>query len=550
MKSIGWGTPLSEIETVVDDLIKQSENESANRLEIQEQTARLYGFASWQQLETHLTIQDEQENDFLSLACLTYFPIDSRARRVRARRMLEADPALSSKDIYHAAAVGDADQVQAFLNEDPNLSNTRGGYFDWEPLLYAAYSRLNLAGMSTFRVAQLLVERGANPDAHYMWGGQYRFTALTGALGEGEMGPVNQPEHEEGFRLARLLLEAGADPNDGQALYNRMFESGDDCLELLLEFGLNGNHKVNWLMEENGEYSNSDLGILTYQLQWAVRNDHMRRARLLVENGADVTYTWGDGESFYRSAMLAGETKLAEYLVERGAPQVEIPPVELFLSRCMAGDTASAQAMLDETPNLVAVAETEFADAVGRAASEGRLDALKTFQSLGFNLGFAQGQTPLHQAVHGNNVDVVAWLIEQGCDRNIRDDGHGATPLQWAWALGKDESLSFLSTFDLELFDAILCNQSDRIRQVIGTDPSLLEITLKSHRDLDNSFNDDWMTPLAFAATRGQPEVVRTLLDLGANANIADDEGHTLRELCNKNASAEINAILDSTSKV
>ena len=58
------------------------------------------------------------------------------------------------------------------------------------------------------------------------------------------MGPVNQPEHEYGATLARLLLEAGADPNDGQTLYNRMFTQGSAHLELLLEYGLNAEHSV------------------------------------------------------------------------------------------------------------------------------------------------------------------------------------------------------------------------------------------------------------------------------------------------------------------
>ena len=61
---------------------------------------------------------------------------------------------------------------------------------------------------------------------------------LTGVFGEGELGPVRQPRHPHSLALGRLLLEAGADPNDGQALYNRMFEPGNDHLELLFEFGL------------------------------------------------------------------------------------------------------------------------------------------------------------------------------------------------------------------------------------------------------------------------------------------------------------------------
>src|SRR5207237_1397805 len=64
------------------------------------------------------------------------------------------------------------------------------------------------------------------------------FTALTGAFGEGEGGPARQPRHPYSVELATALLDAGADPNDGQALYNRMFTPDDDWLALLFRYGL------------------------------------------------------------------------------------------------------------------------------------------------------------------------------------------------------------------------------------------------------------------------------------------------------------------------
>ena len=141
-------------------------------------TARTYGFATWRQLEAFVTHSDDG-SDFQQLACLSYFESDRPANRERAREMLASDPALGTRDIWSAACVGDAQCVASFLEADGSLAGRRGGYFDWEPLLYACYSRLDLPGRSTLAVARLLIARGADPNAHFMWGGQYRFTALT-----------------------------------------------------------------------------------------------------------------------------------------------------------------------------------------------------------------------------------------------------------------------------------------------------------------------------------------------------------------------------------
>ena len=192
--------------------------------------AHRYGFFTWQQLEAHVDQPVPREAaDFLRLACLNYHH-DRPVFRQRARETLLRDPSLAVRDIWHAACVGAADEVARMLDADPSMIDARGGWFDWEPLLYAAYSRLDLPDRSTLATARLLVERGANPDAFYMWGGDCRFTALTGACGEGEQGPVNQPSHPEWEEFARLLLD--------------------------------------------------------YQLDWAVRNNHVARAKLLVEHGA------------------------------------------------------------------------------------------------------------------------------------------------------------------------------------------------------------------------------------------------------------------------
>jgi hypothetical protein len=184
-----------------------------------------------------LTTETARAREFLRLACLTYGG-DDPARRGQARELLAVHPQIAAASI-HTAAAGDVAAAAAILADDPAQASAHGGPHDWEPLLYLAYSRLDSTapGHSTLEVARLLLASGADPNAGYLWEGAYAFTALTGALGEGE-DAVNQPRHQFWLPLARLLLDAGADPNDSQGLYNRMFAASDDHLRLLFSYGL------------------------------------------------------------------------------------------------------------------------------------------------------------------------------------------------------------------------------------------------------------------------------------------------------------------------
>ena len=215
-------------------------------------TARSYGFASWTKLKAHLAaVEAYVWNPPEAAADPPSQPTSSSGSHVsptaswhrsnpeRARRLLEEHPEIPAANIYTAAAAGDVAVVRKKIERDPALVDAKGGPLAWEPLLYACYSRLDgiSPNHSTLEVARLLLARGADPNAGFLWGATYVFTALTGAFGEGEDG-INQLPHPHRDALAKLLLDSGADPNDGQTLYNRHFRENDDHLTLLLSYGL------------------------------------------------------------------------------------------------------------------------------------------------------------------------------------------------------------------------------------------------------------------------------------------------------------------------
>jgi hypothetical protein len=143
--------------------------------------------------------------------------------------------------------------------------------------------------------------------------------ALTGALGRGEQ---DQPRHPHAFALARLLLERGADPNDGQALYNNGLAGSalDDPahLELLVEFGLGTVMQGPWYRRLGSRLTPPEE-LLYDELEVAAHRGLPNRMRFLVGLGLDLDRGVGrSGQTPVGLARSKGHRQVLSILAEAG----------------------------------------------------------------------------------------------------------------------------------------------------------------------------------------------------------------------------------------
>jgi ankyrin repeat protein len=429
--------------------------------------ARQHGFASWAKLKRHIETVvrlsrepdqvepiDDPADELLRLACLTYGDADHPDRWARARALLAADPGLTGRSIHVAAAAADAAAVREHVDRGVD-ANTEGGPFRWPPLLYLAYARHDpgVTEDAVVSTARALVGAGADPDAGFLWHGfPSPFTALTGAFGEGEQGPERQPRHTQSIPLARTLLEAGADPNDAQALYNRIFGADDDHLVLLLEHGL-GRGDGPW-RRRLGDALDPPAALLRGQLHWAITHGLVARVRLLADHGVDVSapFTdlrqvyWHDTRTPLQLAELNSRPEIAACLREHGAEPSPLSPGDAMVAALLAADRPRLEVIEAGRPGLLDEVRRARRGLIVWATASGLRDAVALMLELSFDVNaLGRGdvpieepwQTALHEAAHRGDAEMARLLIAAGADPDIRDARFDAPPLGWAEHAGQ-----------------------------------------------------------------------------------------------------------------
>ena len=364
--------------------------------------AREHGYPSW----PALVAAAEADADAFVLAATS-------KRRARAEAMLAARPEIE-RDPWVRLVVGRE------WRGDPDEP---GGPRGWAPLLYVCHSCFASAPL-----ARELLARGADPNAFFV--NEYgRMSALYGAAGV-----VHDPE------LTRILLEAGANPNDGESLYHATEAESPECLRLLLEHGAepNGTNALpHALDDERLEHVRlllkagadpNDGSILVHAVR---RGRGPEFVRLLVEHGAELDRPGGEwsrpGESqhtAYQLAVRRGRDDVAAALADLGASTALRPEDEAVAA--VARGEQPARPLPDE---LDPDAREVLILSVLRPP-HAALDLVEpNFRGA---VGGSPAGTLLHHAAWVGDAELVRKLLERGADPDAQAPAEFDTPLAWA----------------------------------------------------------------------------------------------------------------------
>ena len=352
-------------------------------------------------------------------------------------------------------------------------------------------------------------------------------------------------------KAVELVLNDGLDINT-PALCNRTpllwasLSSSGEFIETLIDLGAN----------VNAQRTYDKVTPLLLSANW----NNFMAVYLLLDHGADANIAAADGRTPLHKAVMKGNQNLVKLFLEKNA--------------------------------LVNTQNADGNSPLHTAVSKGFFDITKLLVQKGSNVNpqNKEGRTPLFLGVKNKHEQLIKLLIENEADVTIgykenstkrlylvrgKDKGRAA----WQYVLVKKHLLGLFlkrvkgGSLDVADFGAILRigwgkdppeGTTDKILEECDfqfkeipdvtllhiaseqiNEPEIIDLLVKSGANV-NAQDAEGFTPLHMAAIHGNLKIVKKLVDLEADVNMATTDGKNASELAHLNEELEIEEYLES----
>lgn len=353
---------------------------------------------------------------------------------------------LPANDIYIAAAVGNTVAVESLLAADRAWARRAGGPLQTRAITYAAFGRFSLLD-ATYparqqQIVRLLLANGADPNSFVREAErgkqrEGRLSALYGCCRR----PGNPP-------VAKLLLDAGANTDDGESVYHASELADTACLELLFAAGVTEKDRE-WCIRRALDAENPEAVALYMRhgtdpnhLHWALFRDRsLAVIQLLVQHGAKVDaicekhWLLGriEGLTPVQVAERINAAPIVTYLLASGATDNRTP-ADRLIGACWREDADAVHSILQAHPDLVSSLTARDHANIATFARAGRVKAVQLMLDAGFNIEARADDldaTPLLYAATTGDAAMVELLIARGARLDVAHK-YGGTPVRTA----------------------------------------------------------------------------------------------------------------------
>jgi ankyrin repeat protein len=272
-------------------------------------------------------------------------------------------------DIHSAAALGMLDEVNRFLELDPQCVNARGG--DGQTPLHFA---------STTAIIDRLIEAGADLESrdldHSATAAQY---------------------HIDNDALCRHLLDRGAVP------------------DIFMACALGDNALVSQLIKQTPGCVESRVGDCAH-------------TKPIHEKASNHIYFWKLRQAQLPAevAIEFGHAEIFDLLYQHSSP------AKRLIASCWKADIDAAKNVIAENPDVISLLDERDKKDLARAAWTGKTDVVKTMLECGFDPHVVgdENSSPLDRAAFHGYADIVKLLLQYDPDPPLEQKNvYGGTPL-------------------------------------------------------------------------------------------------------------------------